>query len=57
MADRLITTQELCAILKVSRATVDRWRKAGLPFIKVGNQIRFREDEALKWVEDWSNNK
>ena len=55
MADRLITMQELCAILKVSRATIDRWRKEGLPFTKVGVQIRFRENEALKWVEERSN--
>jgi excisionase family DNA binding protein len=57
MADRLITIQQLCDLLKVSRSTVDRWRKEGLPYTKVGERgIRLREDEVLKWVESKNNN-
>lgn len=54
MAERLITIQQLCDLLHVSRSTVDRWRREGLPFTRVGRGIRFREVEALAWVENKS---
>jgi len=55
MADRLITIKQLCDILQISRSTVDRWRKEGLPCKKIGMQIRLNEDEALAWVENKNN--
>lgn len=46
-----ITLAELCRILKISRATVDRWRKEGMPYHKIGNGVRFIEIEALEWIK------
>ncbi|MCL2796848.1 MAG: helix-turn-helix domain-containing protein [Firmicutes bacterium] len=47
---KYISIPDLCTYFGVARATVDRWRKAGLPFIKVGRQVRFDKDIAIDWV-------
>lgn len=36
-----ITLLELAKSLKISRATIDRWRKEGMPYYKIGNGVRF----------------
>jgi len=46
-----ITLKELCEKLKISRATVDRWRREGLPFIKIGNGVRFIESDVMEWIK------
>lgn len=48
---KLITSQDVQDIYKISRSTVDRWRKEGMPCSKVGRGIRFDEDEVRKWIE------
>ena len=48
---KLITSQDVQDIYKISRSTVDRWRKEGMPCSKVGRSIRFDEDEVRKWIE------
>lgn len=48
---KLITSKELQEIYKISRATVDRWRKEGMPCIKVGRGVRFDEDAVMAWIE------
>ena len=48
----LLTTTELCAALKVSRTTVVRWRKAGMPHYMLGSSVRFNLLEVLKWFEE-----
>lgn len=55
MDEKYISIKELCEMFKVSRATVDRWRKNGLPFLKIGSSIRFVEFEAIKWVKESSS--
>lgn len=52
MGEELITLNELCQTLKISRSTVDRWRREGLPFKKVGRGVRFDKGEALKWIKE-----
>ncbi|MCL2798619.1 MAG: helix-turn-helix domain-containing protein [Firmicutes bacterium] len=53
MAERLITIQQFCDLLQISRSTIDRWRKDGLPFEKIGERgIRLPEETALKWVKE-----
>ena len=50
MADDLLTTAEVEALLRVSRQTLVRWRKDGtLPAVKIGRLVRYRRDavEAL----------
>lgn len=49
---KLITSQELQAVYSISRSTVDRWRKEGLPFIKVGRGVRFDEDDVYEWIKN-----
>lgn len=48
---KLITSQDVQDIYKISRSTVDRWRKEGMPCSKVGRGIRFDEDAVRKWIE------
>lgn len=56
MGDKYLTTIELCEWLKISRATLDRWRKKGLPFVKVDKAVRFDKDEVEKWLKENSKN-
>lgn len=52
MPKSLLTTTDLMNKYKVARSTIDRWRKDGMPFIKIGRGIRFDEDEVQKWIEN-----
>jgi excisionase family DNA binding protein len=52
MDNELLTMQELCAWVKVSRSTVDRWRKEGLPCIKTERLIRFEKDQIIEWLKN-----
>lgn len=47
---KLITVKELMSIYSISRATIDRWRKEGMPSIKVGRGVRFDEDAVREWI-------
>lgn len=46
----LITTNELCDALKVSRTTVETWRKEGMPYEKLGRIVRFDKDKVMEWL-------
>jgi excisionase family DNA binding protein len=52
MMNELITKQEVCDWLKVSRATVDRWRAKGMPSVKVGRKVRFESQKVKKWISE-----
>lgn len=48
---KLLTLQEVIAFLKVSRSTVNRWRRdKGLPFIKIGKDVFFEQEAIREWV-------
>lgn len=49
---KLITSKELQEIYSLSRATIDRWRKEGMPSIKVGRGIRFDEELVRQWISE-----
>ena len=51
MADKYLTLIELAEILKLSRSTIDVWRREGLPFFKMGRNIRFEEDKVMEWIK------
>jgi excisionase family DNA binding protein len=34
----------------------DRWRKEGMPFIKMGRGVRFDQDAVMKWIKDNKQN-
>jgi NitT/TauT family transport system substrate-binding protein len=47
----LLSLQEAMDILGISRATIDRWRKAKqLPHIKIGKEVRFDKQQLHAWV-------
>ena len=48
--DEFLTTQQLVETLGVSRVTIQNWRKAGLPFIRISPRIfRYRLEELENW--------
>ena len=49
MPDVYLRSKDLEQKYQVSRATIDNWKKQGMPYIKIGRSVRF--DEAV--VEDW----
>jgi len=48
---KLLTVKDLSELLGVSRATIYRWRKLGLPSIQVGRGVRFNAEEVEEWIE------
>lgn len=52
----LVTSREIEEIYKISRTTVDRWRKEGMPYIKVGRGVRFDSEAVKKWIADNKGN-
>lgn len=52
MNKEYITLKELAQIFKISRATIDRWRKEGMPFYKIGSGVRFLEPEVSEWIKE-----
>jgi len=38
-------------MMKVTRTTVDNWRKQGMPTSKFGRMVRFDKDEVMKWLK------
>lgn len=49
----LITAKQLQEKLNVSRSTVYRWRKEGMPHKKIGHKtIRYDLDKVMEWLED-----
>jgi phage terminase Nu1 subunit (DNA packaging protein) len=48
--DEFLTKFDLGKKLKCSSVTIDRLRKKGLPWHKLGGQIRFDWEEVQKWV-------
>jgi excisionase family DNA binding protein len=52
MVDEILTKEELASYLKVTERTIDRLRKKGMPFFKVGDTVRFKKDVVLNWLEE-----
>jgi excisionase family DNA binding protein len=52
MVEEILTKEELTTYLKVTERTIDRLRKKGMPFLKVGDTVRFQKDAVLKWLEE-----
>lgn len=51
MMPEYITIEELMQVLKIGRTTVNRWRKEGMPYIKIGRGVRFVLKDVLNWIE------
>jgi len=51
---KLLTAHELCDTLRISRSTLHRLKKAGLPAISGGRLTRFDPDKVLGWFAQYS---
>jgi len=47
---KFLTIEDVSEMLQVTRTTVYNLKKQGLPFIKIGKNIRFDQEEVVKWV-------
>jgi excisionase family DNA binding protein len=47
-----MTKEEIAKFLKVSVTTVDRWRKQGLPSIKVSRKLLFNKEDVINWLRE-----
>ncbi|MGE5389793.1 MAG: helix-turn-helix transcriptional regulator [Deltaproteobacteria bacterium] len=52
MSKEYITLADLANMFKISRATIDRWRKEGMPSHKIGNGVRFIEADVHAWIAE-----
>ncbi len=46
---QIMTQEELCDYLNISRDTLLEWRKEGLAYSKVGNRIFYKSE----WIDDF----
>ena len=47
---KFLTVEDVAEMLQVTRTTIYNLKKQGLPFIKLGKNIRFDQDEVIDWV-------
>jgi excisionase family DNA binding protein len=49
--DEILTTEEVCALLKIKKATLYRHtsQRTGPPFYKVGKHNRWKRSEVMAW--------
>jgi len=47
-----INKRQLSDLLKISVVTIDRQRKKGLPFHKLGGKVVFIYDEVAEWIKN-----
>jgi excisionase family DNA binding protein len=47
-----VDKKELAEKLKISKVTIDRLRKKGLPSYKLGTKVVFDYEEVEKWVKE-----
>jgi phage terminase Nu1 subunit (DNA packaging protein) len=53
----ILTINEFAKKYKVSRQTVNNWRKKGLPVLKGASIIRIDEEKAIEWMSKDSKEK
>lgn len=49
--EEYLTKKEIAKLLKVSEVTIDRWRKEGMPSIKVKRVVLFDQTEVEQWLK------
>ena len=57
MPDVYLRSKDLEQKYQVSRATIDNWKKAGMPYLKMGRSVRFDEAAVEKWIHEQFNRK
>ncbi len=50
----LLTQKEVSLIIRKSEAWLERqrWLKEGIPYLKVGRNVRYQEDDVLRFLEE-----
>lgn len=48
---KFLTVEDVSEMLQVSRITIYNLKKKGLPFLKIGKNIRFDQQEVLGWIK------
>lgn len=51
MDDEFLTVEQLCDLFKISRSTVVRLRKKGMPHLQQGRVVRFEKIKVKEWME------
>ncbi len=49
---KFLTIEDVADMLQVTRTTVYNLKKKGLPYIKIGKNIRFSQEDVINWVMD-----
>jgi excisionase family DNA binding protein len=52
--DELLTKAEMARYLKIAEVTLDKWRKEGLPAIKVNRKVLFDKTKVMEWLNQKS---
>jgi excisionase family DNA binding protein len=52
--DELLTKAEMAKCLKIAEVTLDKWRKEGLPAIKVSRKVLFSKAAVMEWINQKS---
>ncbi len=47
---KFLTIEDVADMLQVTRTTIYNLKKKGLPYIKLGKNIRFNQEEVVNWV-------
>ena len=50
--DEVLTKEELAKLFKVNRRTIDRMRDEGMPYFKIGSNVRFFREKVVQWFEE-----
>ena len=52
MDDEILTIEEVAKFLKLSEPTIYRLKNTGLPYFKIGRNVRFKKKDILDWLEE-----
>ena len=48
---KFLTIEQVAEMLQVTRATIYNLQKKGLPFIKLGKNVRYDQTDVINWVK------
>lgn len=59
LEDKILTEKEAAKFLKVSEVVLMRLRKKtpGLPFMRIGNSVRYNAQDLLNWAREQKKKK
>lgn len=47
---KFLTIEQVAEMLQVTKMTIYNLQKKGLPFIKLGKNVRFDQNDVIEWV-------